>query len=219
MLSHGRNVGPAGVELQLFSGDSATALQTVTTEEKGIFVFKNVAPGNYRIKASHAEWKLGASELSVNLVSDSHNIEEGLEVVGYPVRGYVSSEGEPIQNVIFSLYSRESDSASFCGLSAPSAVPPAEGTAGWSMICQTVSDLKGQFSFPVVSPGHYKLIPLYQGENIRFDINPASIEFDVEDNSLNMPNKFEVIYCYAFLIIIINESFIGARLPSKRPCS
>lgn len=196
MLSHGRNVGPAGVEVQLFSGDSAAALQTVTTEDKGHFAFKKVAPGDYRIKASHAEWKLGASELSVKLVSDSHNIEEGLEIVGYPVRGHVSSEGEPIQNVIFSLYSHDSNGASFCGLSAPSVAPPAEETAGWSLICQTISDLKGQFSFPVVPPGHYKLIPLYQGENIRFDINPASVEFHVEDNSLNMPKKFEVFTYY-----------------------
>lgn len=197
VLSQGRVVGPAGIQLQLFSGDSAKALQTVTSEEKGVFNFKNVAPGNYRVKASHPEWRLGSAEQTLNLDSDSRTIEEGLEVLGYPVRGFVSSEGEPIQNVIFSLYSQQpSNGASFCGLSAPSVIPPAEGTTGWKLMCQTVSDLKGQFSFPVVSPGHYKLIPLYQGENIRFDINPAAVEFDVEDGSVDMKQKFEVLILF-----------------------
>ena len=185
--------GPAGVTLQLVSDSTNTALQSISSEKQGTFSFKNVLPGNYRVQASHPEWKLSSSEVQVNVQSDSQSIGEGLVVLGYPVQGQVVSEGEPIQNVIFSLYSLDEDFSSSCGLGAPSVPSSVQENDNWKIVCQTSSDLKGQFLFPVVQPGRYKLVPLYQGENIRFDITPAIVEFDVEDSRLVMTQKFEVV--------------------------
>jgi hypothetical protein len=42
------------------------------------------------------------------------------------------------------------------------------------------------------------MVPLYQGENIRFDILPNAVDFEVEDGSLTIPQKFEVICILIF---------------------
>lgn len=192
VISHGRSSGPAGVKLQLLADDTNDVLQSILSEKQGEFSFKNIAPGKYLVRASHPEWRLSSSEVKINVQSDSQSIVEGLVILGYPVEGQVISEGEPIQNVIFSLYSRDEDATSHCGLDAPSVSSPVQDESGWNLVCQTSSDLKGQFHFPVVQPGHYKIVPLYQGENIRFDITPATFDFDVEDSRLIMTQKFEV---------------------------
>ena len=161
-----------------------------------MFSFKNILPGPYRIQASHPSWKFSSSELEVNLQSNSFTLNEEssglLEVLGYEVDGFVSSDREPIQGVIFSLYSQGQDASYHCGLSAPSVATPISLSGDWRLVCQTVSDVKGRFYFPVVSPGRYKMVPLYQGENIRFDILPNAVDFDVEDDSLTIPQQFEV---------------------------
>jgi protocatechuate 3,4-dioxygenase beta subunit len=176
------------------SDNTNNVLQSISSEKNGQFSFKNIAPGNYRVQASHSEWRLRSSEVKVNVQSDSQSIIEGLVILGYPVQGQVVSEGEPIQNVIFSLFSRDDDATANCGLDAPSVSFPVEENSDWKLVCQTFSNLKGQFQFPVVQPGHYKIVPLYQGENIRFDITPATFEFDVEDSRLILTQKFEVIH-------------------------
>ncbi len=199
VISHGRITGPAGVALQLVADNTNNVLQSIASEKQGEFSFKNVLPGSYRVQASHPEWKLSSSEVKVSVQSDSQSIVEGLVVLGYPVQGQVVSEGEPIQNVIFSLYSLGEDASSYCGLGAPAVSSPLQESNDWKIVCQTSSDLKGQFLFPVVQPGHYKLVPLYQGENIRFDITPAIVELDVEDSRVVMTQKFEVILAQVFL--------------------
>lgn len=213
VLSRGRKSGPAGVKLQLFADQSSSnALQTTTSETNGLFSFAKVLPGSYRIKASHPTWRLSSSDVAIDLKSDSLHIQEGLEVLGYQVQGQVSSDGEPIQGVIFSLHSQNSKAAassSLCGL-APPTVP--SSIPGWSLACQTVSDPQGRFLFPVVPSGHYRLVPLYQGENIRFDITPPHVDFDVEDDSLVMPQKFEASLCpglgfVLFLALLILVTF------------
>ena len=162
------------------------------SEKEGDFSFKNVLPGNYIVRAAHDQWQLKSSQVKVTVQSDSQTIDDGLVVLGYPVQGHVSSEGEPIQSVIFSLYSEREDDSSYCGLNAPSISIPNQETGAGKLICQTSSDLKGQFFFPVVQPGRYRLVPLYQGENIRFDITPAAVEFNVDDGNVIMAQKFEV---------------------------
>lgn len=170
----------------------AGAQRAVTSGKDGLFAFNSVAPGNYKIKANHPRWNISPSELNVKVESDSLTIKERLEVLGYEVRGQVSSEGEPIQGVEFSLYSTSLDAApSHCGLSVPSTAARS-AVKGWNLICQTISDPNGRFYFPIVSSGNYKLVPLYSGENILFDITPSSLDFDVEHDSVTLPRKFEV---------------------------
>ena len=177
VISHGRSSGPAGVTLDLFSENSENALKTGSTENGGVFEFRDIMPGVYKIVASHSNWKFTSNGLKLNLGSNSVVITEGLEVSGYEVQGRVISDGEPIQGVIFSLYSQ-----------TDSSVNELEPVSTY----QTVSDLKGQFIFPVVPSGTYKLVPLYQGESIKFDIQPSVIDLEVEDNNILLSQKFEV---------------------------
>lgn len=208
------------MNIQLIDESNNNALQSIVSEKKGEFSFRNVLPGNYRVQASHPEWKLSSSEVKINVKSDSESIVDGLVVLGYPVQGQVFSEGEPIQNVVFSLYSESEDASSNCGLNVPTVSSPIQESSGWKLVCQTTSDLKGQFLFPVVQPGRYKLVPLYQGENIRFDITPASIELTVEDSRVVMAQKFEVFSPYNSNGTPINvANSIGTRFPCKWPCS
>jgi len=109
--------------------------------------------------------------------------------LGYGVQGGVISDGEPIQGVIFSLYSQTEDVSSSCGLESVSTEVLNEN---WRTVCQTISNPKGQFIFPVVPSGKYKLIPLYQGESIKFDIQPSVVELEVEDGDVLLSQKFEV---------------------------
>lgn len=198
MLSRGRTTGPAGVTIKLFSDLSDNPLQVITSEKNGLFSFSNILPGQYRIQASHPSWKFSTSELDVNLQSNSLTLNDEttglIEILGYEVDGSVSSDREPIQGVIFSLYSQGQDTSYHCGLSAPSVASPITVSGDWRLICQSVSDIKGHFNFPVVSPGRYKMVPLYQGENIRFDILPSVVDFDVEDGSLTIPQQFEASF-------------------------
>lgn len=202
VVSHGRDMGAAGITLKLI-GDKSETSQSVVSEKQGEFSFKKVVPGMYRIIASHPELKFKSNEARINVQSDSVTVSEGLVVLGYPVQGRVVSEGEPIQNVIFSLYSSNEDATSHCGLSAPSAPSPIPEDSDLKLVCQTSSDLKGEFRFPVVQPGHYKLVPLYQGENIRFDIKPSVTDFDVEDGAVVMSQTFEVLSTLFFKVIIM----------------
>nr|CAG4643284.1 EOG090X07YB [Ilyocryptus agilis] len=193
VYSLSRQTGPAGVILDLIAAEyPAGAVQTVTSEKDGLFAFKGVPPGQYLVRADHVSWSIHPSEVEVEVISDSLTIKERLEVLGYEVHGHVSSEGEPIQGVEFSLYSQNRDAMpSHCGLNAPS-VSDRSIVEGWNLVCQTISDVSGRFVYPVVPSGHYKLVPLYSGENILFDITPSSYEFDVEHDSVTLPRKFEV---------------------------
>ena len=172
--------------VQLLS--DGTTLQTVTTAPQGVFSFQNILPGLYTIKANHPKWQFSSDQRQIVIESDSVIVNEGLEVEGYDVQGHVTSDGEPIQGVKFSLYSK-SQSATSCGLES---VGESINEDGWNLICETLSDLKGSFLFPVVPPGHYKMVPVYRGENIQFDIRPSMIEFDVQDESHIIAQKFEV---------------------------
>jgi len=189
VVSHGKSSGPIGITVDLFSGNSETALKTSTTENGGFFKFQNVFPGAYRISASHSSWQFSSNELKLELGSNSVFITEGLEVLGYRVQGGVISDGEPIQGVIFSLYSQTEHVPSSCGLEP---VLREVINGDWNSVCQTVSDPKGQFMFPVVPSGKYKLIPLYQGESIKFDIQPSVVELEVHDGDIFLLEKFEV---------------------------
>ena len=220
MISRGRTTGPASVTIQLFSDHSDSPLQVITSEKNGLFSFKNILPGHYRIQASHPSWKFSTSELDVNLQSDSFTLTDEtsglIEILGYEVDGDVSSDREPIQGVIFSLYSQGQDASYHCGLSAPSVASPISVSGDWRLICQSVSDTKGHFNFPVVSPGRYKMVPLYQGENIRFDILPNAVDFDVEDGSLTIPQQFEVIFEFIYFQSWIERFNFGCFIQGSR---
>lgn len=58
-------------------------------------------------------------------------------------------------------------------------------------LCHVVTNTKGLFRFPCVSPGKYSLVPFVPGQNIHFQ--PATLEFEVHHNSVTLSETFEVL--------------------------
>lgn len=59
-----------------------------------------------------------------------------------------------------------------------------------NQLCHVRTDSKGEFKFPCVSPGKYKLIPFLQGQNIHFQ--PDALDLEIQHNSLTLSEPFEV---------------------------
>ena len=75
---------------------------------------------------------------------------------------------------------------------------PLEGfkTSGSSPLCHVVSNEKGQFTFPSVPPGSYKVVPHYEGpHSLKFDVRPVVIDFTVEHKSIKIDTVFKVSTC------------------------
>ena len=178
----------------VITSEANGAQKTTTTTTGGVFRFDKVLPGRYQVDASHPKWQLSPARLQdVQVGSDSLHIDSGLEVRGYDVRGHVTSDGEPIPGVVFSLYSKLDDSSANCGL--PNAIDDQQLkslAADWHPICQTESDSSGRFLLPVVATGDYQLVPVYRGENIEFDIKPSLVEFRVQHDSHVIVTSFQV---------------------------
>ncbi|KAJ9575263.1 hypothetical protein L9F63_025785, partial [Diploptera punctata] len=62
-----------------------------------------------------------------------------------------------------------------------------------SPLCHVNSDEKGQFTFPSLPPGPYKVVPHYEGpHSIKFDVRPVEVLFTVEHKSLKIDTEFKV---------------------------
>uniref|UniRef100_A0A665SYN0 Nodal modulator 1-like n=1 Tax=Echeneis naucrates TaxID=173247 RepID=A0A665SYN0_ECHNA len=103
VLSKGHLLGPAGVEIKLSRAGTEEKLQSVVTQSGGKYTFYKVLPGNYDITASHPSWTLDAT--SVQVSNANAPATDHLVVGGYDVSGEVRSDGEPMKEVTFLLYS------------------------------------------------------------------------------------------------------------------
>ncbi|KAL3254758.1 hypothetical protein MRX96_017506 [Rhipicephalus microplus] len=118
---------------------------------------------------------------------------ESLVVAGYDVRGEVFGEGDPIRGVHFVLASGKSKTATKMVLRGCEGSPP----RGFSLptdlhfLCSVTSGEDGQFMFPAVPPGSYKLLPFYKAERIEFDIAPRQAVFSVKHGGHRFPSKFQ----------------------------
>ena len=74
--------------------------------------------------------------------------------------------------------------------------------SGSSPLCHVISNEKGQFTFPSIPPGSYKVVPHYEGpHSIKFDVRPVEIDFTVAHKSLKIDTEFKVsIYIFIFFI-------------------
>uniref|UniRef100_A0A8C9XS04 NODAL modulator 1 n=1 Tax=Sander lucioperca TaxID=283035 RepID=A0A8C9XS04_SANLU len=105
VLSKGHLLGPAGVEVKLTLAGTEEKLQSVVTQPGGKYTFLKVLPGNYDITAAHPSWTLEQSTTSVLVSNANAPAADHLVVGGYDVSGEVRSDGEPMKEVTFLLYS------------------------------------------------------------------------------------------------------------------
>lgn len=59
-------------------------------------------------------------------------------------------------------------------------------------MCHVNSDENGKFTFPSVSHGDYKIVPLYAGTRTKFDVQPSELRFKVNHDSLILSQNFKV---------------------------
>ncbi|KAK5899861.1 hypothetical protein CesoFtcFv8_009289 [Champsocephalus esox] len=193
VLSKGHPLGPAGVEVKLTRVGTEEKLQSVVTKPGGKYTFLKVLPGNYDITASHPSWTLEQSATSVVVSNANAPAAENLVVGGYDVSGEVRSDGEPMKEVTFLLYSATVKKEDVGGCN-PSPVEGADpGDSSLLYLCSALSREDGTFVFLSLASGEYTVVPFYRGERITFDVAPSRMNFKVEHNSLKLEPIFRVM--------------------------
>ncbi|KAI1896060.1 hypothetical protein AGOR_G00090910 [Albula goreensis] len=116
-----------------------------------------------------------------------------LVVGGYDVSGEVRSDGEPMKEVTFLLFSATVKQEDITGCSVAPVEGAVAGEESLSYLCSVLSREDGTFSFPSLASGEYTVVPFYRGERITFDVAPSRMEFRVEHNSLKLEPIFRVM--------------------------
>ncbi|KAF5902948.1 nodal modulator 1-like, partial [Clarias magur] len=192
VLSKGHLQGPAGVEVSLKNAGEDEILQMVLTQAEGHYTFSKVLPGNYEITASHPSWTLEQSSTSVAVSTANAQAAAPLVVKGYDVSGEVQSDGEPMKEVTFLLYSATMmQEISGCSSTPVDGALP--GDLSLVYLCSAQSREDGTFSFPCLPSGEYTVVPYYRGERITFDVAPSRLDFKVEHNTLKLEPVFQVM--------------------------
>uniref|UniRef100_A0A3P8TWT2 NODAL modulator 1 n=1 Tax=Amphiprion percula TaxID=161767 RepID=A0A3P8TWT2_AMPPE len=158
VLSKGHLLGPAGVEVKLSRAGTEEKLQSVVTQPGGKYTFFKVLPGYYDITASHSSWTLEQSTTSVHVSNANAPAADHLVVGGYDVSGEVRSDGEPMKEVTFLLYSATVKREDISGCN-PSPVEGADsGDSSLVYLCSALSREDGTFSFPSLASGEYTVV-------------------------------------------------------------
>nr|XP_023680948.1 nodal modulator 1-like [Paramormyrops kingsleyae] len=193
VLSKGQQQGPAGVEVSLRKEGAEGSLQTVLTQQGGKYTFFKVLPGSYDITASHPSWTLEKSSTSVWVSNANAPATLPLVVGGYDVSGEVRSDGEPMKEVTFLLFSATVRKEDITGCNSAPVEGSLPGDAALSFLCSVVSREDGAFTFPSLASGEYTVVPYYRGERITFDVAPSRMVFRVEHDSLQLEPIFRVM--------------------------
>lgn len=194
VVSKGRGLGPSGVEISLQESAGDKQRKTVTAEG-GFFSFSQVMPGKYHVKASHSSWTFENAEAEVTVESSNVDVVDKIVVSGYDVKGHVLSDGEPIQDVGFLLFSKSVTQKNFPGCEdiPPGVVEVIKTKMEVDVpLCRVKSGVDGLFVFPSIPSGEYTLVPYYQGELITFDVVPSKLTFSVNYKSVVLKTPFQV---------------------------
>ncbi|XP_022098471.1 nodal modulator 1-like [Acanthaster planci] len=191
VLSKGQSEGPAGVSVSLTKQGEKEPLVQSATKTGGGYIFKQVLPGEYTLGASHPKWTFVKDTLPITVAKDSSSPAPTITISGYDVTGHVMSEGEPIKDVHFLLFS---DTVSKEEISQCDTTPVKgfTGTQAKTPLCSVTSTDEGKITFPSLPSGQYTMVPFYQGEHITFDVMPTSMDFSVAHDSVTLPTTFRV---------------------------
>ncbi|XP_061844241.1 BOS complex subunit NOMO1 [Nerophis lumbriciformis] len=193
VLSKGHLLGPAGVEVKLSRSETDEKIQSVITQPGGTYTFHKVLPGTYDIIASHPSWILEQSATSVHISNANAPAADHLVVGGYDVSGEVRSDGEPMKEVTFLLYSAAVKREDVKGCNFSPVEGADSGDSSLVYLCSALSREDGTFNFPSLASGEYTVVPFYRGERITFDVAPSRMNFKVEHSSLTLEPIFRVM--------------------------
>ena len=181
--------GPANVKLDLLLNDQKVS--ETTSSNDGSYYFSNIMPGDYKIKASHSNWKFKVDTINVILSKDNWSAKDYIIVSGYTIEGYVVTvDRKPIKNAIVSLkFATDNivDTSDYeCFKSFDS-----------NEICHVMTNEKGKFEFKNIVNQKYVLKAVYKAYNDSILINskPDSINVElIKHDNLILNDKFELNY-------------------------
>ncbi|KAG4913760.1 hypothetical protein AAZX31_19G204100 [Glycine max] len=180
-----KNGGPSNVKVELLSL-SGDLVSSVLTSSSGSYLFTNIIPGKYELRASNPDMKVEVKgSTQVELGFGNGVVDDIFFVPGYSISGFVVAQGNPILGVYIFLHS---DDVSEVECLKGSANGPRQGVA----LCHAVSDADGKFTFNSIPCGSYELVPYYKGENTVFDVSPPSVSVNVKHQHATVPQKFQV---------------------------
>ncbi|KAJ6686724.1 NODAL MODULATOR 1-RELATED, partial [Salix purpurea] len=168
-----KNGGPSNVNVELLSPND-DLIYSIVTSPDGSYLFKNVIPGKYKVRASHPDLKVevrGSAELMTFSLS-----------LGYDLHGFVVAQGNPILGVHIYLYSNDVEQ-----VECPQGSGEAVGQR--KPLCHAVTNADGMFRFKSLPCGRYELVPSYKGENTVFDVSPPLMSVSVEHQHITVSRK------------------------------
>jgi len=94
VTSDGLDEGPAGVKMTLQGKDGSKS--TTTTTAGGFYSFTEAKPGvDYKITASHDEWKFKKATTTAKLEFGASEVTEKFGVLGYTIKAKLTAGGDP----------------------------------------------------------------------------------------------------------------------------
>ncbi|GAB6022208.1 nodal modulator [Chamberlinius hualienensis] len=199
LLSRGSAAGPSGVPVILANEkDPKTVIKQSITKENGLFEFEEVFPGKYIISGSHNELVFERKSTIVEVAKGIVKLSENnLIVDGYPVKGCViGDDGEAIHGVHFILFGNVDAKLGpkQCEKGLPKSFDSktSQLKSKLTPLCHVTSMEDGCFTFPVVVPGSYEIVPFYRSHNIKFDVVPFNLPLTVQQSSINIKPEFKV---------------------------
>ncbi|BAT86244.1 hypothetical protein VIGAN_04387700 [Vigna angularis var. angularis] len=180
-----KNGGPSNVKVDLLSL-SGDLLSSVLTSSSGSYLFTNIIPGKYTLRASNPDMEVEVKgSTQIELGFGNGVVDDIFFVPGYSISGFVVAQGNPIVGVHIFLYS---DDVSEVECLQGTATGPRQERA----LCHAASDADGKFTFNSIPCGSYELVPYYKGENKVFDVSPPSVSVNVKHQHVTVPQKFQV---------------------------
>ena len=149
--------GATGVTMSLAPSREGRGEVVVQADADGTATFENVAPGAYRLAASHPVWTMDAAPRHVTVRGRNVDVEGAFTVLGYDVSGVVSNNGAPAAGVGVVVFTEDDVGSPACGaIPADVKLPRAAGTA----ICMATTDAAGRYTIKGVPAGHHTVVPL-----------------------------------------------------------
>eukprot|EP00761_Pharyngomonas_kirbyi_P007152 gb/GECH01007161.1/.p1 GENE.gb/GECH01007161.1/~~gb/GECH01007161.1/.p1 ORF type:complete len:1219 (+),score=287.52 gb/GECH01007161.1/:1-3657(+) len=191
------NSGPGGVQVSL-EGESLSTqpLEEITSEEDGSFLFTNILPGSYTIRAKHHSYNFEKDTVNVQVHAEPldmrHTVDDSNQLVvgGYSVDGLISvgNSGDSLSGATMFLVPLQDSTAS---LSLSCDKPSKEQSNLIDephVACATTSDSQGKYIFKGIPKGSYRVVSHYKG----FRIQPSSMEVKVTSESVSISKPFQV---------------------------
>ena len=191
VVSYGLDTGPEGVKIDMRQGDQLVS--SVKSGVNGEFLFRNILPGDYSLRGSHAEFNVTRSVLEFVVSNDAVDVGRSIQVLGYEISGNVFHEKTGIKDVQILLISAKTAVSMQTG-SCLESIGKLENELKQTpmLFCVTASDEEGKFKLSSIPPGEYSLVPTYKSEKTKFHIRPELLKTGISHSNVVLDLSFQV---------------------------